>query len=113
VRWWAVLIAAGCGGDGTSAGSGTDFPRACDQSQFDGDCVRYTGSNWVFDDVVTACEEGGDLLPDCPAGAAVGTCTLEGGTPNETVTSFYSPFWTVAQAANQCQGSGGSWEQAR
>jgi hypothetical protein len=114
-RWWALALApalAGCGGNGDGEDSGgPGFPQACDQSEVDGDCVLFSGSRWTEADIAGACEQG-ELLPDCPSAGSVGTCEIDGGTDEETITSFYAPFWTTPQGAAACQGNGGAWTPA-
>jgi hypothetical protein len=107
-----IWLAAGCaGGKGGDGDGEPDFPRACDQSALDGDCVEYTGAGWVEGDVVSNCE-GGALAPLCPPESVVGWCTIDAGTEFETVTAFYVPFWTAPTGVQACQGQGGSWEVA-
>ncbi|MEQ1504608.1 MAG: hypothetical protein ABMB14_20380 [Myxococcota bacterium] len=114
VAGW-VLVVAGCGGGGDDDGGGPSFPRGCDASQRDGDCILYSGADWTDEDVAGYCTDG-TLVPECPPGGAVGTCTMPGGDPGdpfETVSTFYTPFWNAGQASSQCQGQGGTWSGAR
>jgi hypothetical protein len=113
MRWLAVVLLAGCGGGDGGGGDDVGFPTACDESTIDGDCVDFTGSGWLAEDVTSNCTQGGDLLPECPPTSAVGTCTIDGGTEWETVTTFYSPFWSAASGVQACQGQGGAWVQAQ
>lgn len=102
------LVWAGCKGKGEEEGEG-GWPRACDQSAGDGDCVLYTGADWEPEDMLESCPEE-DIAEACPEGAVVGYCTVDAGTGFETVTAFYTPFWTAPQGVQGCQGKGGSWE---
>lgn len=119
MRWvrifGAALAACGCGGDGDGGDDGDDvgFPRACDESDVDGDCVLFSGDGWTAEDVGAACDSGGSLAAACPPAAVLGVCTLSAGNADETQTSFYTPFWSGSQAAQQCQGQGGSWAGAQ
>lgn len=108
MRWIAALV-VGCGGGGDGT-DGPGFPRACDESALDGDCILFSGDGWISADVTGDCE--GSLLPSCPPGTDLGTCTVDAGEDFEVVTTFYTPFWSVADAAGACQGSGGTWVQA-
>ena len=107
MRWFALFaVAGGCGGD--EGGSGIPgFPRACDESALDGDCILFSGDGWTSADVTGDCR--GELLPACPPGADVGTCTIFVGQPDEVVTTFYVPFWTAADASRACDDEGGEW----
>lgn len=110
----AALGIAACGGDDGDGGSTTaDFPRACDESEIDGDCVLFTGDGWTAEDVGSACDNGGSVSALCPPAPQVGQCTLNAGELDETVTAFYTPFWSATQAGGQCEGSGGVWVGAR
>ena len=115
MRWIGVLGllggSGGCGGGDDGDDGGPGFPRACDESAVDGDCLLFSGSDWTSADVTGECT--GDLLPSCPPTGVVGTCTIDPGDPFETVTTFYSPRWTAAQGVQACQSSGGTWVEAR
>lgn len=104
---WLALVAIGCGGDGGGGGGG--FDRACDQSEVDGDCVMFTGTGWEETHVTDACADAGEVLDECPAEGAVGSCTLAAGTISETVSTFYTGFYTPSEAELACTGSGGAW----
>jgi hypothetical protein len=106
---WVWLIAAGCGGEG----GGSDFARACDQSGVDGDCVLFSGAGWTAEDVTEACAADGTVADECPANGAVGACTIDGGADFETVSTFYTGFWTRSEGEFACSGQGGAWVEAR
>jgi hypothetical protein len=107
----AAALVAGCGdGGGGKDGDGDDFPRACDESEVDGDCVLYSGAGWTAADVEESCTAGGMLMPECPAAASVGTCVLEPG-EFETVTTFYSGYWTGTSAIQRCSEAGGTFAE--
>jgi hypothetical protein len=112
MRFGAMLTLAlvACGGDGggTDGVDSDDFARACDESS-SGDCVLFTGGDWEAQDVVDACSVA--PVASCPTASSVGTCTIEGGTGFETVTTFYNGFWNGSQAAQSCQGQGGSFQE--
>ena len=55
----------GCGGGGKEDEEG-GFPRACDQSAIDGDCVEYTGDGWTEADVIENCTQQGFMIEACP-----------------------------------------------
>lgn len=105
----AALLVAGCGGDGKDEG-GADFPRACDESEVDGDCVLYSGAGWIAADVEENCTAGGTLMPACPDPASVGTCSIDPG-EFETVTTFYTPYWTGTNAIQRCGEAGGTFAE--
>ncbi len=96
-----------CNGDG---GTVPDFPRGCDESTIDGDCIVYTGAGWTEGEVVAECENG-TIVESCPAGE-IGRCTLDSDTDNQTVSYFYPQFWNGGQAAQQCATRGGTWTDA-
>lgn len=98
-----VAFALGCDGDAM-----TSFPRGCDQSTLDGDCIEYTGEGWTEASVESQCTEG-DVVEACPEGA-IGTCALDTETVDATVSFFYPQFWSGTQAAQQCTSRGGTWE---
>lgn len=98
-----VLIVLGA----VACGETLEFPRACDESTVDGDCIEYTGSGWTQGSVVTECADG-TILESCPEGA-IGTCLWFGGTPDETLSYFYPQWWNGSQAAQQCASIGGTW----
>lgn len=104
-----VLLAIGCGGGDDE---GAEALRSCDQSDIDGDCVTFSGTDWTSADVADSCDAG-ELVADCPAANAVGTCTIDEGSTFETRSTFYSPYWNASTAASACGGSGGSWAVAR
>ncbi|MEQ1572070.1 MAG: hypothetical protein ABMA64_40960 [Myxococcota bacterium] len=109
VRVMALAGLVGCGGDEVSADGA--FPRACDESTIDGDCVEYTGDGWVAADVTDNCD-GGAIVPECPPTTPVGECALDAGTEFETITVFYTPFWNAASGVQACAGQGGAWTAA-
>ena len=104
----SVLAFAGCGDGGKDEG-GDAFPRACDASEVDGDCVLYAGPGWTAGDVQENCVAG-TLLPECPPAAAVGACTLDPG-EFETVTTFYTPYWNGSSAIGECADAGGDFAE--
>ena len=108
----ALIAASACNGGGGGKDADGDFPRACDASQVDleGNCVLYSGPSWTAEDVQENCTQGGTLMPDCPAELAVGSCTLTPG-EFETVTTFYTPFWTGSDAITGCEQQGGAFEE--
>lgn len=101
VMW---LLACGGADDGTPTDA---FPRACDDSQIDGDCVLYDGPGWVESDVIDNCETG-TLVTACPSGS-IGQCVIDGDTDFSTTTWFYPGFWNGQGAAEACAGPGGDW----
>lgn len=107
--WWIWVALAGCGGGDDADDTSTDFPRACDQSTVDGDCVLYDGSDWLAEDVTGNCV-GGTVTAVCPPAGAVGSCTVDPG-PFQTVSTFYTPFWTASAGVQACQSQGGSWSE--
>jgi hypothetical protein len=112
VAWVGCALVAGCNGGKDADGDSGGFPRGCDESTLDGHCILFTGESWVEQDVIDTCSDG-QLVQDCPQTTDLGTCTLEAGTEFETVSTFYTPYWTVATAAAQCETNGGSWATAR
>ncbi|MEN0064909.1 MAG: hypothetical protein AAGA48_22380 [Myxococcota bacterium] len=106
-----ILAVVGCllgGCDGTSAPE--DFPRGCDQSTIDGDCIEYTGEAWTEVGVELQCTTG-EIVDACPDGA-VGTCAIDTDTIDGTVSYFYPQFWPGTQAAQKCISRGGIWTDA-
>lgn len=108
-RFGLLLALFACGGKDDGDGTTDAFPRACDQSTTDGDCVYYSGEEWLEEDVLASCV-GGSITGQCPPGGAVGSCTLDSG-PFETVSTFYSPFWTAPAGVQACQAQGGAWSE--
>lgn len=98
----AVGIVA-CDGEGEVP----DFPRGCDESTVDGDCIEYVGSAFTESVVETRCPNG-TVVDACPEGE-LGQCDLSSTTVDATVSFFYPQFWTGNQAAEQCLQSGGTW----
>jgi hypothetical protein len=104
MRWIVVAGVAACGG-----GTGADdlgFPRACDESSLDGDCILFSGEGFISADVTENCK--GRLLPRCPTGD-VGTCTVKPGEDFEAVTAYYPPLWDLDEATVACDEKGGTW----
>lgn len=93
MRVWLMGLVA-CAG-----GAGADFDRACDESTIDGDCIEFTGSGWVEEDVSADCD--GTIVAECPPNAE-GRCTIESGLPFETQTYFYGSFWPGNSASQAC-----------
>ena len=108
MRWIAAALAVGCGG-GSADDDDLGFPRACDESSYDGDCILFSGLGWISTDVVDACL--GQVAQICPPSGGVGSCTVLPGEDFEAVTTFYAGFWSVAQAVTACQDKGGVWEE--
>lgn len=89
-----VLMLAAC-----ADGGEPDFDRACDESEIDGDCVVYTGSGWIEEDVEVDCD--GVVVAECPPNA-VGRCTIDEGLSFETQSYFYQAFWPGNSASQRC-----------
>lgn len=108
-KWIVVglLATIGCDDGETTP---DDFPRACDQSTVDGDCITYVGEGYTESDVGELCTVG-EVVDSCPDGA-IGECTLDADTVDATVSSFYPQFWTGNQAAQSCLSRGGTWTDA-
>ena len=105
----AAALCHGCG-DGGGKDDGGHFPRACDESEVDGDCVLYSGGGWTAADVEENCTAGGMLMPACPPEGIVGLCVLEPG-ELETVTTFYSGYWNGTSAIQSCNEAGGTFAE--
>lgn len=102
-RFVVVLLVACEGGSGVP-----EFDRACDQSQIDGDCVHFTGSSWVEEDVIDACPTG-SVVAECPPGA-IGRCTIDAGLSFETRSYFYPAFYPGNAGSQRCnQQSDSTW----
>lgn len=103
MRGVLVVWLVGCGGSSTAR----DFPRACDES-FEGDCVLFSGPDWLPTEVSEGCA--GDVVDECPDGA-IGRCVIDGGTRFETQSYFYPGFWTAQSASEACRTrfSNSSW----
>jgi len=70
-----------------------------------GTCVDYTGSAYTAATVEKACTTGS--VTSCPTDGRVGgSCVLNCGLPNETVTYDYSGI-TLAQVEAACKGQSG------
>jgi len=98
----AILLAACAEGPSVD-----DFPRGCDQSELDGDCIEYVGDGYSRSSVETECAMG-VVVEACPQGD-IGSCRLAEGTPDESRSYFYPRFWMGSQAAQQCASRGGTW----
>ena len=103
----ALVALVGCDVEGVL---GFDFPRACDESKVDGDCIDFVGEVWTEEEIQQECTDG-LLLDSCPEGE-VGQCVIGAGTFDATTSYFYLPFWPGSQAAQRCASIGGTWIEA-
>jgi len=67
---------------------------ACDAATVNNACIEWTGKDYKEEDGKKACDAApwkGKMMADgCPKDGRVGMCTLEAGTPKETVTYVYA-----------------------
>ena len=107
----AILVATtvflGLGTSGCGAGGNTG---GCHLGMI---CTMYTGYGWTGIDVSDRCGGmGAEIVDECPQEDLLGTCTLDVNEERETTDYFYSPYFTLAVAEQECTSLGGIWAPA-
>jgi hypothetical protein len=79
-----------------SGSAAAEAPKvfACDAATVNNACIEWVGKDYKEEDAKKACEAApwkGKMAADgCPKDGRVGMCTLDAGTPKETVTYVYA-----------------------
>ncbi len=96
---------SGGGGDATYEGGG-----AC--MMVGGMCLDYSGSSYAMtaSTIESNCT-GTYHASGCPTADSVGTCTADGGTAAEQVSTYYSSYYNATQAETECVAYG-TWSGA-
>jgi hypothetical protein len=92
----ATAAPATSGSAMASGSAAADAPKvlACDAASVNNACIEWVGKDSKEEDAKKACDaapwKGKMLAEGCPKDGRVGMCTLDAGTPKETVTYVYA-----------------------